>query len=363
MSETTGNGNTVDGPTTRVRFPRISPRAYEHPADRGALATLRTVPSFATVLKTIAGFWRERSYRLVVLGSAIRVGDNQFPTLNRLRLDCAETLDLDTAPNLFVYRDAQARARTIGIDEPFILLSSGMVEALDTEGLRFVVGHEMGHVLSGHAVYSTMIDVLLSLQARVAWMPIGSLGLQAILVALYEWYRKAELSCDRAGLLCGQDPAAALRAHIMMAGGTSASEIDIPSFLQQANEYDSVEDIRDSIHKLRYVTWTTHPLAVVRAAQLQKWAASQEYRDILAGQYQRRDDDAPSETWGDDLKSAAQSYRKDWTESNDPLVKILSQVGEAVSDAAGSVFSRFGGSRQEGDGGGGNTGGNSGGNA
>ncbi|HEV2782694.1 MAG TPA: M48 family metallopeptidase [Actinophytocola sp.] len=343
----TEDGTTVDGPTTRVRFPGISPRAYEHPADRGALATLRTVPSFATVLKAIAGFWRERSYRLIVLGSAIRVGPNQFPTLDRLRTECAETLDLDTVPNLFVYRDAQVQARTIGIDEPFILLSSGMLEALDTEGQRFVIGHEMGHVLSGHAVYSTMIDVLLSLQPRVAWMPIGSLGLQAILIALYEWYRKAELSCDRAGLLCGQDPAAALRAHIMMAGGTAPSEIDIPSFLQQASEYDSVEDIRDSIHKLRYVTWTTHPLAVVRAAQLQKWAASEEYRAILAGQYLRRDDDAPQENWSDDLKSAAQSYRESWSESNDPLIKILSDVGETVSSAAGRVFSRFG-SRSEG---------------
>jgi len=335
--------NTVEGPTTRVRFPGISPRAYEHPADRGALATLRTVPSFATVLRAIAGFWKERQYRLIVLGSAIRVGDNQFPTLNRLRVECAETLDLDTVPQLFVYRDAQAQARTLGIDEPFILLSSGMVEALDTEGLRFVVGHEMGHVLSGHAVYATMIDILLGLRERIAWMPVGSLGLQALLFALYEWYRKAELSCDRAGLLCGQDPAAALRAHIMMAGGTSPGDVDIPSFLQQASEYDSVDDIRDSIHKLRYVAWTTHPLAVVRAAQLQKWAASEEYRGILAGDYPRRVDDTPTENWSADVKGAADSYRESWSESNDPLIKALSTVGEAVSGAAGKVFSKFGG--------------------
>ena len=333
--------NTIEQ-TTRVRFPGISPRAYEHPADRGALATLRTVPSFATVLKAIAGFWKERQYRLIMLGSAIRVGDSQFPTLHRLRDECAETLDLDVVPNLFVYRDAQAQARTVGIDEPIIMLSSGMVETLDTEGLRFVVGHEMGHVLSGHAVYSTMIDILLGLRERVAWMPIGSLGLQAILMALFEWYRKAELSCDRAGLLCGQDPAAALRAHIMMAGGTSPGDVDIPSFLQQATEYDSVEDIRDSIHKLRYVAWMTHPLAVVRAAQLQKWAASEEYRGILAGDYPRRVADAPADTWGADVKSAADSYRESWSESNDPLVKALSTVGEAVSGAAGKMFSKFG---------------------
>lgn len=326
----------------RVRFPGISPRAYEHPADRGALSTLRTVPGFASVLKSVAGFWQERGGRLMVLGSAIRVGENQFPMLDRLRHECAETLDLDTLPNMFVYRDAQAQARTVGIDEPFIMLSSGMVEALDYEGLRFVVGHEMGHVLSGHAVYRTMIDVLLGMQQSLSWMAVGALGVRAILIALFEWYRKAELSCDRAGLLCAQDPQAALGVHVMMAGGTSPGDIDVPSFLRQAAEYESVEDVRDSIHKLRYVTWMSHPLAVVRAAQLQKWAASEDYRSILAGQYQRRADDAPTNTWGEDLKAAAKSYRDSWSESTDPLVKILSDVGESLGDAAGKVFSRFG---------------------
>lgn len=336
---------TIEGPSTRVRFPGISSRAYEHPVDRGALATLRTVPSFATVLRAIAGFWKEREYRLIMLGSAIRVGDNQFPVLNRLRNECAETLDLDQVPNLFVYRRAEAVARTVGIDEPLIMLSSGMVEALDTESLRFVIGHEMGHVLSGHAVYATMIDILMGLRERVAWIPIGSLGLQAILFALLEWYRKAELSCDRAGLLCGQDPAAALRAHVMMAGGTSAGDIDIPSFLQQAAEYDGVDDIRDSLQKLKFVAWTTHPLAVVRAAELQKWAASEGYRAILAGDYPRRVDETPSDgsTWSGDLKGAADSYKESWSESSDPLIKALSTVGEAVSGAAGKVFSKFGG--------------------
>jgi Zn-dependent protease with chaperone function len=334
----------------RVRFPGISPRAYEHPADRGALATLRTVPGFAAVLKSVAGFWQERGGRLIALSSAIRVGENQFPTLHRLRNECAETLDLDTVPNLYVYRDAQVHARTVGIDEPFIMLSSGMVEALDTEGLRFVIGHEMGHVLSGHAVYRTMIDVLMGLQQSLSWMAIGSMGIRAILIALFEWYRKAELSCDRAGLLCGQNPQAALRVHVMLAGGTSAGDIDVPSFLQQASEYESVDDIRDSIHKLRYVTWMSHPLAVVRAAQLQKWAASEEYRAILAGQYQRRSDDAPQNSWGEDLRSAAKSYRDSWSESTDPLVKVLSDVGESLSDAASRVFSRFGGRSGDGDG-------------
>jgi Zn-dependent protease with chaperone function len=319
----------------RVRFPEISPRAYEHPADKGALAGLRAVPGVSEVLKAAAGLFSERGERLMALASAIRVGERQYPTLDRLRLECAATLDLPVLPNVFILRSADANAFAIGMDQPFIVLTTDLVEALDTEALRFVIGHEMGHILSGHAVLRTLLIRLIQLQASMSLVPIGALGLRAVIAALREWFRKAELTCDRAGLLCGQDAQAALRTHIYLAGGTDVSEIDIPSFLRQAEEYEQIEDIRDSIHKFRNVELMTHPLAVVRAAQLQRWAATADYRRILSG------DEDPGTTFMDDLRGAARSYRDSATQSTDPLMKVLSEVGAGVSDAAGRIFRGF----------------------
>jgi Zn-dependent protease with chaperone function len=325
-----------------VRFPGISPRAYEHPVDRGALATLRAVPGFAQVVKTVSGFYNERGERLMALASSIRVGPKQYPELDRLRHECAETLDLPSVPNLFVYQDPRIQAEAVGMDEPFIRVTTGLVELMSHESLRFVLGHEMGHVLSGHVVYRTIMVRLIGLQLAMSWTPVSALGLRAIIAALREWFRKAELSCDRAGLLCGQDPTAALRAQIQIAGGIDPARIDIPSFLQQAAEYESVEDIRDSFLKLKFVETESHPFAVVRAAQLQRWAASEQYRAILAGDYPRRDDDSPTSDWKDDLKSAAKSYKDSWNSSADPLTKVFSDVGEAVSSTAGKVWNKFG---------------------
>jgi Zn-dependent protease with chaperone function len=339
----TENNDVESTGTTRVRFRGISPRAYEHPADRAAMATLRAVPGVAAVLKAVAGMWNERAERLFTLASAIRVGEKQYPKLNQLRVDCAETLDMDTVPDLFIARHPIANGYAIGIDKPFIVLTTGIVEALDHDSLRVVIGHETGHILSGHNVLRTLLMRLLRLQATVQWMPIGAIGLRAVIAALMEWFRKAELTGDRAGLLCSQDPAAALRQHVYMAGGTSMSDIDIPEFMAQAKEYEEVDDIRDSILKLMTVEGMSHPFAVVRAAQLQRWAASEEYRAILAGDYLRRDDDQPSSNLMDDLKAAGRSYKESWSSSTDPLAKVLSDVGEAVSGAAGKVFSRFGG--------------------
>jgi Zn-dependent protease with chaperone function len=331
----------VQQASPRVQFPGISPRAYEHPADKGAMATLRSVPGVGDVLKTLNSLFNERAERLMAVASHVRVGETQYPVLEKLRTESAEILDLPKVPKLYVARDPRAIAQTRGIDEPFIVLSTGMVEALDTEALRFVIGHEMGHVLSGHAVLLTLLDRLLRLQRSVAWVPLGVIGLRAVIAALYEWQRKSELSCDRAGLLASQDPRAALRAHLFLAGATDPSQIDIPSFLEQAKEYEEVEDIRDSVIKLLAVEHQPHPFAVVRASQLQRWAASEEYRAILTGDYRRRDADDERSPLNEDVKGAAKSYKDAWNSSTDPLVKVFSDVGGAISGVADRVFSGF----------------------
>lgn len=325
----------------RVQFPGISPRAYEHPADRGAMATLRTVPGVGNVLKTLNSLFNERAERLMAVASHVRVGPAQYPVIDKLRLESAEILNLPSTPNVYVARDPRAIAQTRGIDQPFIVLSTGLVEALDPDALRFVIGHEMGHVLSGHAVLLTLLERLLRLQRSVAWVPLGVIGLRAVIAALHEWQRKSELSCDRAGLLAGQDPRAALRAHLYLAGATDLSQIDIPSFLEQSREYEEIDDIRDSIIKLLAVENEPHPFAVVRASQLQRWAATDEYRAILTGDYQRRDAEDEANPLNEDIQGAAKSYKDTWTNSTDPLVKVVSDVGGAISDMADKVFGGF----------------------
>jgi Zn-dependent protease with chaperone function len=326
---------------TRIRFPGISPRAYEHPADRGALATLRSVPGFPVVLKSVAGAFTERGERLIFLASAVRVGPKQYPALHQLRAECAAVLDIDPVPEMYVMRDPSVNAMTLGIDQPFIVLTSGLVQAADLEAMRCVIGHELGHVLSGHALYRTMLARLLRLMDRMSWLPAGYWGLRAIVAALKEWFRKAELSADRAGLLCSQDPAAALRVHMLIGGANSPDDVNTAEFLSQASEYESQGDIRDSVLKLLNTVDLTHPLAVVRAAELQRWAASEDYRAILTGVYPRRDEDQPTTAWRDDVRTAAKSYRDSFVASTDPLAKVLGDVGGVISDTANKVRHRF----------------------
>ncbi|GAB2524369.1 M48 family metallopeptidase [Nocardiopsis aegyptia] len=327
--------NTPD--RVRVRLPEISPRAYEHPADRGALVALRSLRGFDEVFKRMSGLFNERALRLMFLSGAVRVGPTQFPHLYDYVRDAAYVLDLDEVPELYVQMNPKPNAMAIGSQKPFIVMTTGLFDLLEAEEQRFVIGHEVGHILSGHAVYRTMLLALIQLAARVAWIPLGYIGLRAIVAALEEWYRKSELSCDRAGLLACQDPDAAKRALMKLAGGSKLVEMNPDAFLEQAREYESGGDARDSFLKLLSLMGTTHPFAVVRLAQLHRWIDDGSYRRIIDGDYPRRASDRDAKV-GEEARNAANSYKESWERSEDPLLGTLRDVAGSAASAGGKIF-------------------------
>jgi Zn-dependent protease with chaperone function len=321
----------------RVILTGISSRAFEHPADRTALTAMRSVPGFDQVLRVASGMLRERQYRLVYLSSAVRVDERQFGDLHTLLDEACAVLDAPERPELYVFNDPKPNALTLGVDKPFIAISSGMYELTDNDERRFVLGHELGHALSGHALYQSLLLHLLNLVGAFGWIPAGGLGLRALIAALREWQRKAELSGDRAGLLATQDLDAALRVTMKLAGGGHLDRIDVASFLKQAEDYEAAGDLRDGVLKLLNTERTTHPFAVIRAAEVNRWAATDEYRDILAGDYPRRADDHTA-SFSENARDAARTYKKRIDESSDPLVTAVRGFGTTVGSAADSIF-------------------------
>ncbi|MGH3094413.1 MAG: M48 family metallopeptidase [Streptosporangiales bacterium] len=340
---TNGDSTTPTGEDTvrraLVEFPGISSRAYEHPADRSALTALRKVPYADQVLKKLAGLFSERRLRLLFLASAARVDEDQFPHLHRIRNEAARVLDLPVVPELYVSQESHPNAIAVGIDRPFIVLTSESVDLYDDEELRFIIGHECGHILSGHAVYSSVLFALLRLTGLGSAIPLWSLALRGIVHALKEWYRKAELSSDRAGLLVVQDVSVATRAHLKMAAGAHVDDMDFQAFLRQGEEYNSTGDARDGVARLLNMLDTTHPFAAVRAVELGRWVGSGEYDRVRGGDYPRRADDHET-SFTEEVKRAASSYKESWDSSEDALVKTLRDMGGGAADLGGKVFDK-----------------------
>jgi Zn-dependent protease with chaperone function len=298
-----GNGEGEDARATRV-LTDIAPRAWEHPADRAALAALRKIPVFDDILRKLFGFYGEKPIRLAFLASSVRVSERQFPRVHDLYRDVLQTLDAPEDYPLFVSQTPIVNAGAYGMDEPFIILNSGTVKLLDDEQLSYVMGHEVGHIMSDHVLYRTMTVLLIQLASM--GFPIVGLAARAILVALLEWSRKSELSSDRAGLLAIQTPQGVMGTMLKMAGGGDSEEMNLDEFIVQAEEYRESGDVADQVFKVLNLMGQSHPFYVLRVAEIRSWIEEGEYDRILRGEYQRRDEPDPAYT--DDLREAAQAY-------------------------------------------------------
>ncbi|MDJ1130392.1 M48 family metallopeptidase [Streptomyces iconiensis] len=350
VDATDGTGGTERLPgRDRRRFPGISSRAYEHPADRSALVALRKLSGFDTVFKALSGLLPERSLRLLFLSDSVRVSDQQFAHLNSMLRDACYILDLEKVPPMYVNQDPQPNAMCIGLDEPIIVVSTGLVELLDEEEMRAVIGHEAGHALSGHAVYRTILLFLTNLALKVAWIPLGNVAILAIVTALREWFRKSELSADRAGLLVGQDLQASMRGLMKLAGGNHLHEMNVDSFLAQAEEYEAGGDLRDSVLKIMNVLPRSHPFTTVRAAELKKWEASRDYQRIMDGHYEKREDDKETSV-ADSFRQSASHYTDSMKNSKDPLMGLVRDIAGGAGDLGGKLRDTFTGGRSGGPG-------------
>ncbi|MFT3888145.1 MAG: M48 family metallopeptidase [Arachnia sp.] len=315
----------------RVHLKGISSRAWEHPADRGALVALRKLQGFDTVLRKFSGFLNERMIRMQLIGSAVRVTPRQFPRVHQLFAEAGAALDAAQLPELYVQADPTFNAVTIGVDQPKIVVNSALLDLLDDDELRFILGHELGHALSGHALYRTLLAYLVTFGQAMSGIPFGNVGVMALRAALGEWARKSELSCDRAGLLATQDVPTAMRVQMKLASGGHLPDLDQADFLEQARDYEETPDLRDSVIKLLLLDGATHPMNVVRAAELRRWVDSGAYAAILAGDYPRREEDKDAKI-SDEAKAAADSYAQSFQESEDAVAKLLRDVGGGIAD-------------------------------
>ena len=137
---------------------------------------LRKLQGFDVVVRKLSGVINERMVKMLLLGSAVRVTERQFPVVHRLYVEAATALDVPELPELFVAASPILNASTIGMDAPKIVLNSALVDLLDEDELRFVLGHELGHALSGHALYQTLLTYLVIAGQSLASLPFSGVG-------------------------------------------------------------------------------------------------------------------------------------------------------------------------------------------
>ena len=275
----------------RKRFPNISKDAFQAETDRKALEALKKIPVLPTLVKKFYEIGADRWMYCFNMATSVRCSPNQFGTLDAILDECCEILDMPK-PELYVSSNPFPNAFAGGIERPYITIRSSMIDTLSDEQLYHLVGHELGHIKCGHVLYKSIAMIILPLLELVSrrTFGLGDAAQWALLAAFYEWSRQAEISCDRAGLLCSQDFDLSSTGMLRLTHGPNrlSGEASVEAFLDQARTYQDME-MSDAVGKimlfLMHGMLATHPLPVHRMQALDKWHTEGYFDKILKGQY------------------------------------------------------------------------------
>jgi Zn-dependent protease with chaperone function/RNA polymerase subunit RPABC4/transcription elongation factor Spt4 len=277
----------------RRRFPKISPSAFQHPMDLRALDAVKRAKGVDLLIRKVIEYGYERYLYINNIADTVRITPRQVPLLHDMLVEACEILDV-SVPELYLDQDPVVNAYTFGCEKPFIVLQSGLVDLLTEDELFSVIAHEVGHIKCGHVLYKMVAQFLKTAAEVIADMTFGfgKLITGPLLVAFYEWDRKAELSSDRASLLATQDADVVINTLMKLAGGSSKimPQLDRDEFLRQAENYRELDaSTLNQFYKLIQVIWRTHPFPALRAREIEEWSRSTEYQNILSGIYIRED--------------------------------------------------------------------------
>jgi Zn-dependent protease with chaperone function len=322
-------------------YPNISAKAYEHPADRAATAALKAIPMLDTVVRKLLEWRYEKAMRQNYLANSVKVGETQLPELWRSHQAVTRIMDLPELNELYVYPDVPGKGIVFGTKSPIIVIDSGMLQMLGPGEQRALVGHELGHVLSDHMTYMTVLSILINAGSSI---PMIGLPLRAVTAVLLEWYRAAELSCDRAAALAVRDPRIVCNLLMVMAGGMPAEKLNLDAFLAQAMEYQNWEDSSDRLRRFLNEIGRSHPNAVRRVAEVMAWVKAGEYDRIQRGEYRKRDDpDNVREEAGDAVDYYTERFKAIFREMSENIESLGNQVTEKGQQLADWLRQRGGG--------------------
>ena len=271
----------------RRKLTGLRPQTYEHPLDSQALDALQRTSGLETVVRKCNEWGFEPLLRVQLTGSHLRVTADNFPGVHdKVRAAC-DVLDLPKRPEIYIAAGGDINAFTAGVERTIIVLNAGAVDMLSDDELFFVIGHEVGHIKSGHVLYYQIAEFLPVIAEIIgaATFGIGEILGAGLQIALLNWKRMSEFTADRAGLLACQDANAAITAMMKIAGLPQKfhSAANPEDFIAQAREFTALDAEKlNWFAKWMSAMGESHPWTVMRASECLAWIDTGAYEKVLA---------------------------------------------------------------------------------
>jgi hypothetical protein len=293
--------------------------------DRDLAEILLAEPRIRREIETFEAGAGDAGARRQLLGTALRLTPEAAPDVHAIVEACRTGLALEPPVETYVYPGPLFNAGSVRPESGrlFVLLSSSLLESFEADELRFVVGHELGHHVFEH--HRLPVAYLLSGAAAVG---------PDLALRLFAWQRHAEISADRAGVLCagGIDPAA--RALFKLASGLRGGRVRvrIDQFLAQAADLErEANRLARADEPLRSDWFATHPFSPLRLRAADLFAGSEA---LVPGGIPRAELEARVQEL---MTLMDPSYLRERSEAAEAMRRLLFAGGIAIAAASGAV--------------------------
>jgi Zn-dependent protease with chaperone function len=219
----------------------------------------------------VVSFLLNRSHHNELVRNAQLVTVKAAPELAALTQNCATRLQAGLF-STYIAPGSTLNAYTFGLGAaPVVVLYAGLLRVMDEDELRFIIGHEFGHICLGHTWLNSIVG-------GMSGIPSPYFAAVLLYFSFRWWNRACETSADRAGLLACGKPEKAASALVKLAGGASALR-SVEGWQQALQRIDAEDDhLEDNLQELL----STHPMTIRRLKALSRYAASAEYRHLQA---------------------------------------------------------------------------------
>lgn len=245
--------------------------AYAYGGELKVRATLDRIKPVTLAVEATVRLWQTVE-RTRMLGTAVKVTPKQFPRVFKLAEQCADTLRIPV-PTVYVSPNVGAlNAHTFGTaDDPCIVVNAALIDHLSEAEMLDVLGHECGHIQNNHVVYMTTLHFLKhAANAFLRW------SVKPAVLALNAWARRAEITCDRAALLCTRNLDVSVACLVKLALGSRKlySDINVEEYLHQLEETSRSVGRFDELMQ-------THPYLPKRVAALRLFAETTYFKSVI----------------------------------------------------------------------------------
>ena len=286
----------------------ITYRDFIHPEDEKAIQAIRAIPAYEAVSRWLMKVGVEPYYHSVFMADHVRLSPKQLPKIYGLLPPVCRKFGIDE-PEFYLQMDPNPGAFTIGDKQTFLVITSGLLDCVtDPLELQSIIAHECGHIVCRHVFYSMLAQVLLSgdiipfqsVGKKIVdsateigkTIPVLSTGLvvagiitanaqAALLAALAYWFRRSELSCDRASALFMGNAEVPVKALLRLVGGPSrfTSDINVQEFAAQADDPASQTKWQRLLRGAK-IMMQDHPFSTVRANEIMRFAKTAKFSQM-----------------------------------------------------------------------------------